>query len=343
MYQTLNRVPEITGQAFDNLPFDQLIGEDKPVIFKGLARDLPLVQQGLISPQAAMAYINSFYQGKPVLVFTGEPDIKGRFSYNKTMDGFNFSGERHTMESFFSTLTDALEMERPPHYYLGSTDLETFLPGLLDHNSLNFNHDIFHHNGFLKTIWIGNETTACAHYDISHNMAVCMAGHRRFTLFPPSQIANLYPGPLEPTPGGQVISLVDFTNPDFTKYPKFAEALTHAQVAELEPGDVLYYPSMWWHQVEALDRFNVLINYWWDMVPDHIDTPATTLLHALLSLRQRPSEEKQAWKAIFDYYIFGENEPATDHIEPHAQGALAPLDGLQARRLRAIILNKINR
>ncbi|WP_342776846.1 cupin-like domain-containing protein [Hankyongella ginsenosidimutans] len=34
--------------------------------------------------------------------------------------------------------------------------------------------------------------------------------------------------------------------------PRFAQALEQAQVAELEPGDVLFYPALWWHNVEAL-------------------------------------------------------------------------------------------
>ncbi len=190
---------------------------------------------------------------------------------------------------------------------------------------------------------MGSRSTACAHFDISHNIAVCMAGHRRFTLFPPDQIFNLYPGPLEPTPGGQVISMVDFTEPDLTAHPRFATALASAQVADLEPGDVLFYPSMWWHQVEALDSFNILINYWWNTTPAFVDTPMNTLLHALLSLRGRPDSEKAAWRNVFDYYIFGPTGAAADHLPAHAQGNLGPLDMRDARKLRATLLNRLNR
>ena len=117
------------------------------------------------------------------------------------------------------------------------------------------------------SIWIGNRTVATAHFDMTHNLACCMVGRRRFSLFPPEQVHNLYPGPLEPTPGGQVISMVNFDAPDFERFPRFREALAAGQVAEIEPGDVLFYPAMWWHHVQALESFNTMINYWWTTTP----------------------------------------------------------------------------
>jgi hypothetical protein len=193
------------------------------------------------------------------------------------------------------------------------------------------------------SVWIGNRTVASAHYDMSNNIACCMVGRRRFTLFPPEQVHNLYPGPLEPTPAGQVVSMVDMAAPDFERYPRFREALAAAQVAELEPGDVLFYPALWWHHVEALDAFNVMINYWWNLSPAFIDTPQTTLLHALLSLRDRPEAEKRGWRELFDYYVFGPSERAGEHLPEQARGALAPMDEITARRLRAMLLNRLNR
>jgi hypothetical protein len=170
-----------------------------------------------------------------------------------------------------------------------------------------------------------------------------VAGRRRFTLFPPDQAANLYPGPLEPTPGGQAVSLVDFRKPDLDRFPRFASAMAAAQVADLEPGDVLVYPALWWHQVEALEPFNVLVNYWWNDAPTFLDTPQTTLLHALLSLRDRPEHEKAGWKALFDYYVFGPAERAGAHLPEAARGPLGRMDETTARRLRAQLLNRMNR
>ena len=89
----------------------------------------------------------------------------------------------------------------------------------------------------LASLWIGNRTRTAAHFDLPQNIACVISGRRRFTVFPIGQLPNLYVGPLDFTPAGQAISLVDFHAPDFERYPRFREALRHAQVAELEPGD----------------------------------------------------------------------------------------------------------
>ena len=113
--------------------------------------------------------------------------------------------------------------------------------------------------------------------------------------------------------------------------------------AEMEPGDVLVYPALWWHQVEALEPFNVLVNYWWNAAPGFVDTPMTTLLHGLLSLRDRPDFEKQGWKALFDYYVFGPADRAGAAMPEAARGPLGPMDETKTRRLRAHLLDRLNR
>jgi hypothetical protein len=178
---------------------------------------------------------------------------------------------------------------------------------------------------------------------MSNNIACCLVGRRRFALFPPEQIENLYPGPLEPTPGGQVVTMTDIDAPDFERFPRLREALAAGEVAELEPGDALFYPAMWWHQVNALEPFNVMINYWWNTSPQYMDTPQNALLHALLCLRDRPEQEKRAWRAMFDYYVFGPADRAGAHLPEAARGSLAPMDEMKARRLRAWLLQRLNR
>lgn len=336
-------VRAIHGVAPDRIPYDELMEAQQPLILKSVARDWPLVRRGLESPQAAIAYLLSFYGGKPVVAYRGAHEIGGRFFYDDALTGLNFEAGRELLDEFLTKVAAHLEDERPPSFYIGSTDVDVWLPGLRGENDLVLGHSMFEHHPPLVGIWIGNRTMAAAHYDMSNNMACNMVGRRRFTLFPPDQVHNLYPGPLEPTPGGQVVSMVDPRAPDLDRYPRFAEAIAAALVAELEPGDMLFYPALWWHQVEALDGFNVMINYWWNTSPAFMDTPQNTLLHALLSLRDRPEPEKRAWRELFDYYVFGPAGRAGAHLPEHARGNLGPLDEIKARRLRASLINRLNR
>lgn len=325
------------------IPFDDLFARQQPVVIEGAASHWPLVAAGRQGAAKAVDYLCEFASDAPVTVYTGSPEIAGRFHYDRDVAGFNFQACRAPLGEVLSGLIASLADGEAPAVYVGSTDIDHFLPGFRAANDLALNHPDFAHKPPLASIWIGNRTTAAAHYDLSHNLACCLVGERRFTLFPPEQIANLYPGPLEPTPGGQVVTMVDFAAPDLARFPRFAQAMEAAIVADLAPGDVLYYPAMWWHQVDALAPFNILANYWWNPVPAFIDTPQTTLLHALLSLRDRPEGEKAAWRAVFDYYVFGDPAAPGAHLPDHARGALAPLDQAAARRLRAQLLNRLNR
>jgi hypothetical protein len=331
----------ITGCRSDALPLDELIAAQEPAILKGAAEHWPLVARGRESAESAVAYLKRFDAGLPVVGYTGRPEIGGRFFYDDDVRAMNFDARRMPLAGFLDEVVATSGIGDPHSYYMGSTDLDVHLPGLRAENG--FDHQTFSMYRPAVGIWIGNRTVASCHFDFSNNVACNLIGHRRFTLFPPAQVANLYPGPLEPTPGGQVVSMVDFRAPDFDRFPRFRDALQHAQVAELDPGDLLIYPAMWWHHVEALDSFNVMINYWWNAVPAFVDSPMTTMLHGMLSLRDRPTGEKAAWRALFDYYLFDDGNRAGDHLPEHARGPLAPLDEIGARRLRAELLRRLNR
>jgi hypothetical protein len=256
----------------------------------------------------------------------GAPDAGGRFFYNHDLSGFNFQPVHAKLTGVLDEIEAKSQMNPAPTVYVGSTSIDTCLPGFRQFNDLQLGA-----RDALASIWIGNRTRIAAHYDLPDNVAVVAAGHRRFTLFPPDQLKNLYVGPVDFTPAGQAISLVDFLHPDFEKFPKFAEALQHAHVAELGPGDALFIPSMWWHHIEALDAFNVLINYWWRQSPDYMDTPTNALMAAFLTMRDLPKEQRKAWQEIFRHYIFEADEETAAHIPPNARGVMGPLTAEGAR------------
>jgi hypothetical protein len=330
-------IRELAGLGPKDLD-DEILNATQPMILRGLAASWPMVQASLASDAAGDAYLRRHYQGATVGAMLGGPDSAGRFFYNEDLSGFNFYPVHTKLTAVLDEIIAKRDMNPAPTVYVGSTTIDTCLPGFRAHNDLDLGA-----RDALASIWIGNRTRIAAHYDVPDNVAVVAAGHRRFTLFPPAQLKNLYVGPLDFTPAGQAISLVDMRAPDFARHPKYAEALEHAQSALLGPGDAIFIPSMWWHHIEALDPFNVLVNYWWRRSPDWMDTPTNALMLAFLTLRDLPAEQRLAWQEIFRHYIFEADTETAAHIPPHALGVLAPLDDDGARALRAQLLKKMNR
>jgi hypothetical protein len=322
------------------LPLEELIAGGQPALLKGLAGQWGLVRAGMDGSLAAMDYLRGSYNGRPVQYSYGGPEVAGRPFYDAGFTALNFEVRRGTLDAVLAQIAAHLEDPRPPTWYVASLLVDSCLPGFRSDNDLDFATHGVHAP---PSIWIGNRVIASCHYDAPNNIACCAVGRRRFTLFPPDQIGNLYPGPLEPTPGGQAVSVVEFADPDFERFPRFRDALAEARSAVLEPGDAIFIPSMWWHHVEGLEAFNVLVNYWWSSVPAHIPTPMHALYHALWTIRDRPEREKQAWREVFDYYVFSAADRAGTHLPEPARNLLGPIDENVARQLRAMLIDKLNR
>lgn len=306
----------------------------QPVVLRDLVRDWPLVQAAKRSDADFCDYLRRFGAGTRVGLWRGGPAIDGRFFYNDDHTGFNFQREIGS----FDALLDELLAGTHDALYLGSTELDGSFPGLRQDNPLDLGV-----SDPLVSLWLGNRARVAPHFDAPDNIACVVAGRRRFTLFPPEQVSNLYIGRLDVTPAGQPISLVDVAEPDLARFPRYAEALRHAQVVELEPGDAVFIPSMWWHGVQSLAPVNALVNFWWRQSPAYMDTPLNTLMMALLSLRDLPPAQRDAWRSLFDHYIFEADDQTAAHIPAAARGLLAPLDDNAARQLRAALLHRLNR
>ncbi len=330
-----NQIEEIFDCNPADLPM-AVLASSKPLILRGLVADWPIVRTSAQGPSAVLDRIRAYYQGKPVSLFLGEADIEGRFFYNDEMTGFNFLQMEANLGQVFDKLVECQDQDQPPALYVGSTAIDSWLAGFRDDNDLALSA-----LKPLTSIWIGNRSRVAAHFDSPDNIACCVLGRRRFTLFPPEQVSNLYVGPQDLTPAGQAISLVDFAKPDLVKYPKFSQAMEAAHIAELEPGDALFLPSMWWHHVEALDAINILVNYWWNRAPAYLGSPADALNHAILAIKELPSSQRHAWQSLFNEYVFEPPQGSTDHIAESARGRLGKIDELMARRLRAELLNRL--
>lgn len=336
-------VSVIECRTSGEVPEDLELGK-APAILKGLVKDWPIVKAAGRSNASGMDYLKRFYNGQPTIVCKLAPDKKGRLFYNYDCTRLDYESYRGKVDDTLDAIYEQIGAPNPVGYYIASNVINTHFPGMDIENYLDLprlqKEDV---KDETVSIWIGNATTASCHYDALENIACCVAGRRRFTLFPPDQVDNLYPGPLEPTPGGQVISLVDFKEPDYNRFPGFREALNNAQYADLEPGDALYLPSMWWHHVEGLEPFNLLINYWWTDAPKYLTSGMNALYMAMLAVRDKPKHERDAWRCLFDYYIFEGHEKASKQLPDEAKGLLEKIDAKSARKLRALLINSLNR
>ena len=315
----------------------RLRGAAAPFVIRGLVADWPLVQAGLQSSAAARDYLLGHARDRPFIVSIGERGTKGRLFYDDAM-GMNFATAKAKLPEIFARLAEEEQDADGAPVYLASIDLHEYFTGLHEANHVDLGA-----RSALASIWIGTRTRIAAHNDFPDNLACVAAGRRRFMLFPPDQFRNLYLGPIDNTPAGRAVSMVDFHAPDFNAYPRFREALRHALVAELAPGDAIFIPSLWWHHVEALDPFNILVNSWWRDTPRWLGQPQDALNHALLAIRDLPAHEKRHWREMFDHYVFDNDEAKIAHIPSRARSVLAPLTAETAGRIRAFLLRSLSR
>lgn len=154
----------------------------------------------------------------------------------------------------------------------------------------------------VTNLWIGGSPTISPlHYDDYENLLAQIRGHKELVLFPPTDSEYLYyvgrpkgmlkyeyPDMFERDPGsvdkrGFVFgSSVNVDDPDLVRHPLFRKASPSRVL--LHPGDVLYIPAYWHHEVQSLPekdasstpssssgsthRINVAVNFWFANVTD---------------------------------------------------------------------------
>ncbi len=348
---------ELHGLRADTLDV-QVLRATEPVVLRGLVAHWPAVQAAWAAPAGGadpaggtpdgapegagiLASLRALDAGASVGAWFAPPATGGRFGYSDDLAGFNFSREKLPFAAVLDLLARHAADAAPPAIYVGSTTIDTCVPGFRARNDLPA--PLLALLDPLASLWLGNRNQVAVHQDLPDNLACVVAGRRRFTLFPPDQVGNLYIGPLEHTLAGQPTSLVDLAQPDLRRFPRFATALAQAQEAELAPGDALFIPSMWWHGVQSLAPVNLLVNYWWRQSPAHMESPMGALLHAIMTVRDLPPAQRAAWRSLFDHYVFDADADTAAHIAPAARQVLAPLDDLATRSLRARLLRRLNR
>ena len=297
-----------------------IVPRGEPVVIEGLVSQWPSVQSARQSPQAACDYLarlDNGVEGDAVLVPAGQG---GRMFYTPDLREFNFARRRLSVSAVLEHLARYSRFDSPPSVAMQCAQIPECLPGFEADNPMSLMDASVH-----PRLWLGNAFLTPAHIDELDNLACVVGGRRRFTLFPPEQVRNLYIGPLDFTPAGAPISLVSLKAPDFERFPRFREALSAALVADLEPGDAVFIPAVWWHHVESFDVVNILVNYWWQQA-SHAQaervSPTKSLLHALLSMRHLPQAHREGWAQMFSHFVFAPASEAVAHLPEHRRGVL---------------------
>ena len=322
----MNPLPECDSP--DDGAFARLREASEPVVLRGLVSGWPVVAAA--KDERLGAYLSGLATDESVPMVRARADERGRLHYTPTIQRPNFEREPVSIRGFFAELARQAEVPSPDTLAIQGLAAENVLPGFTAANPMPLLPQ-----GVEPRLWLGTEAVVATHHDQMENIACVAAGRRRFTLFAPEQVANLYMGPFHITPAGTAVSMVDLQEPDLARYPRFATALAAARSAELGPGDAIYIPYGWYHHVEALSPLNLLVNYWWNPARRDVGSPWDALMHGMVALRQLPADQRRAWRAMFDHYVFlSDGDPAA-HLPEAVRGILgaeSPADMATMRR-----------
>ena len=329
---------EIAGRDFDPKRFQREVVEGcQPLVLRGLIADWPVVRAAHESPARLKDYLAAFDVGGRVEAYLGDPAIAGKYYYVSDFKGFNFERRMMKLLDALQIMVESLDRPQAPSIYVGSVPTGDSLPGFAASNPMPLLGQ-----GVSPRIWLGTRSNVSCHHDTYDNLACVIAGRRRFTLFAPQLIGRLYVGPIDNTMAGAPVSLAASADADDEEaFPLFEEIRGQALRVELEAGDALYLPKLWWHKVESLAPINGLVNYWWDAFTAGPDAPYTSMLLAMIAIAERPLAERQAWKAFFDHYVFRTNGHPLAHLPPDQHGLLGPFKPENYARIRARVMHML--
>ncbi|MFA6220260.1 MAG: cupin-like domain-containing protein [Erythrobacter sp.] len=315
---------ELTARACEQL---------EPAIVRGLAAGLPVVNAAREGDGSLLRYLADLARPVGLSALHASPQVEGKFGYTRDLSGFNFTRHETTFQDFVTGLLEGSFADGA--IAVQGVQADRAVPGFAQANAI----PLLPEGGEFR-LWLGTRAEVAIHCDPAPNVAYVAGGRRRFTLFAPEEIGNLYMGPFDPVPNGTQISLADPLAPDLDRFPRFAQALEHSLSAELEPGDAIFIPTGWYHHVQALGALNLLVNYWW-RGPGDGPSPWDALMHGFMAIRTLPPAERRVWRAMFAHYIFEDSGDPGAHIPASFRGILAQATPQMLASMRQSILRSL--
>lgn len=203
--------------------------QGRPVLMTGLMDSWPALRRW------SFGFLRGLGRGRPVRiewgnVLQGEPRFEAR-----------------DLAEFLDPLLSPEAYGPGPKPYLAQFDIFKCLPELKG----DVRFDLWKGRIQVPLGWIGPAGTYTGlHWDVAPNLFGQILGSKEFTLYPPGQGRHLYPA--RRYDFGSVLSEVDGRHPDLLRHPGFAEA--RGIRAVVRPGEMLFTPRGWWHQVTSLEH-----------------------------------------------------------------------------------------
>jgi hypothetical protein len=215
----------------------------RPVILVGEMTDWPALTRW--NPESLKATV-----GGAVVEYQGGRTANPSFEMDK---------DRHRREGRFDAFIDTITAPDAGNdayltAYNSERNREALAPLAADLGFLDrfLSREAAMPNGMM---WIGPAGTFTSlHHDLTNNFIAQLVGRKRVKLLPAAEVGKLYNN-------RHVFSeITDLDDPglDPASHPRLAGARAYDLV--IEPGEILFVPLAWWHQVKALD-FSVTVTY----------------------------------------------------------------------------------
>lgn len=239
---------------------EEAVYANKPVKILGGMQDWTLykVLSSIKCQIEKCDYLSSLTYKLKVGYTVAKPELNGALRINNELKpNFSFSNKKVLFPEFMSHIKEYLWNQRLGTLYMQATPIQNFTSYILPLKFLK---------GFSPAsdpyYWIGSGNQFVGlHNDPQRNIMAMFTGKKNIILIPPTELHNIYPAPFDKRVGGVMPSLVDVFNPNLEKFPLYEKAMEKSLVFDLNPGEILYMPPLWWHAVQSVD-LNMSVNSW---------------------------------------------------------------------------------